>query len=469
MIPAPQSDVVIPIYPRSVKGRFRNIKYVILILAYLVYYGLPWLPWPREVGPDQAILFDIIARKYYLFGLVVQPEQIFWLAGFLIIAAMLLFFITGIGGRVFCGYFCFQTLWTDVFFRLEKWIQGERPARIKLDKAPWNAVKIRKKVTTWTAWLLVAFWTAISFSLYWGNAGELLLRFFTGDAPSAMYVTTAILTFTTFTMAGMAREQTCTHMCPYSRFQSAMFDKNTRIVAYDSLRGEGKKGRAKVTKTLKTPEQRSDEGIGDCIDCGYCVQVCPTGIDIRDGLQILCIHCALCIDACDTVMDRMGWEKNLIRYSSETEDEGNKLKWFTLKNVGYGLGLVIATGVLVWSVLTKPVLETSVRQIRQPLFVTLSDGSVQNSYEIKLSNQTVHPQTWQLDLSGIEAQLDTGKIETIRLEPLKHLRVFVKLKQSPDTHLPGKVQDFFFVVQPLAQDAESDIQPVEISARFYRP
>ena len=453
------------VYPRSVKGRFRRIKTAILIVAYTVYYGLPWLPWHRDVGPDRAVLFDIVARKYYLFGLVVQPQQIFWLAGFLVIAALLLFFVTGLAGRVFCGYFCFQTLWTDLFFRIEKWIQGERPARIKLDEAPWTAAKIGKKLATWLAWGLVAFWTAITFTLYWGDAGELLKAFFTGTAPKAMYITTGILTFTTFTMAGVAREQTCTHMCPYSRFQAAMFDRNTRVVAYDRERGEGQAGRARVTRQLKTPAQRHEAGVGDCIDCGYCVQVCPTGIDIRDGLQISCIHCALCIDACDTVMDRMGWERGLIRYSSEVEDAGGKVKWWTLKNVGYGLGLVLATAILVWSVMTKPVLETSVRQTRQPLFVTLSDGSVQNSYEIKLSNQTTKPQDWRLSLKGIDASLDTGKIGIIHLEPLKHLLIYAKVKEPPSVHASGKVQDFKFVATPQSPGLE----PVEISARFYRP
>ena len=458
-------DISVRVYPRSVSGTFRRIKTAILVLAYTVYYGLPWLPWHREVGPDQAVLFDVIGRKYYLFGLVVQPEQIFWLAGFLVIAALLLFFVTGIAGRVFCGYFCFQTLWTDLFFRIEKWIQGERPARIRLDESPWNASKILKKGGTWLAWGVVAFWTALTFSLYWGDAGDLVARFFTGQAPSAMYITTAILTFTTFTMAGVAREQTCTHMCPYSRFQSAMFDKNTRMVAYDRARGEGAEGRARVTRELKKREQRQAAGIGDCIDCGYCVQVCPTGIDIRDGLQISCIHCALCIDACDTVMDRMRWEKGLIRYSSEVEEAGGKVKWFSLKNVGYGLGLLLATAVLVWSVMSKPPLETAVRQVRQPLFVTLSDGSVQNSYEIKLSNQTTQPQDWRLSLKDIDATLDTGNIDTVHLEPLKHLLVYAKVRQAPGAKAADKGRDFRFVATP----ADKTLQPVEISARFYRP
>ena len=273
------------IFPRSVKGRFRNLKWSILLVAYSVYFLLPWMRWERVAGPDQAVLFDLVGRKFYLFGLTVYPQDIFWLAGFLMLAAYLLFFVTGIAGRVFCGYFCFQTLWTDVFVLVERLVQGERPARIRLSKQPMNSEKLLKLGSTHALWLLVAFATGLSFVLYWGNAPELIVDFFTGRAPFAAYATALFLTATTYVMAGLAREQVCTYMCPYSRFQSAMFDKDTLIVSYDSKRGEGRKGRAKLGKGLKLREARDAAGAGDCIDCGYCVQVCPTGIDIRNGLQ----------------------------------------------------------------------------------------------------------------------------------------------------------------------------------------
>lgn len=457
-------ETQIPIYPRSVKGRFRNFKYFILITAYSIYYGLPWLSWSRPVGPDQAVLFDIVARKYYLFGLVVQPQQIFWLAGFLIIAALLLFFITGVAGRVFCGFFCFQTLWTDLFFRIEKWVQGERPARIRLDKQPWSVEKIRKKAVTYGLWAFIAFWTGLTFTLYWGEAGDLVIRFFSGDAPRAMYITTLIVTFTTFTMAGMAREQTCTHMCPYSRFQSAMFDKATRVVAYDQRRGEGRSGRAKLTKGMKTLDARAEQSIGDCVDCGFCVQVCPTGIDIRNGMQIACIQCALCIDACNNIMDSLGWKRGLIRYSSEIEDQGGQVRFFSLKNVGYGLAILISTAVLVWSISTEADLETAIRQTRKPLYVLLSDGSIENSYEIKLINQTSEVHTYHFVLEGLDdATLDTGRIREVRLKPLQQLRILAKVKQSPGKRR-GKVSDFIVKVQ----DAEG-VDAAHIATRFYRP
>jgi cytochrome c oxidase accessory protein FixG len=462
----PSAEARVPLYPRSVKGSFRRFKNSILVIAYLVYYGLPWLPWSRSVGPDRAVLFDIIGRKFYFFGLVVQPQQMFWLAGLLMIAALLLFFVTGVAGRVFCGYFCFQTLWSDLFFKIEHWIQGERPARIRLARQSWNGEKFRKIGFTWLLWFAVAFWTAITFTLYWGEAGDLLRRFFTGEAPSAMYITVAVLTFTTFTMAGLAREQVCTHMCPYSRFQAAMFDKDTKLVAYDANRGEGIKGRAKMRKGQKTLDERHGQGSGDCIDCGYCVQVCPTGIDIRDGLQISCIHCGLCIDACNNIMDSLDWPHGLIRYSSETEAEGGKVRIFKLKSIGYALAIVIVTAVLGWSISHKADLETAITQTRQPLFVTLSDGSILNSYEIKLANQTTTEKQYSIAIRGLDdAELDTGKFSQLTLQPLKNLRLMVKVKRSPGDHRLNKVDDFEFVIKDDASNQEAAVIP----ARFYAP
>ncbi len=456
----------VPIYPRSVKGSFRRFKNIILIIAYVVYYGLPWLPWTRSVGPDRAVLFDIVGRKFYFFDLVVQPQQIFWLAGLLMIAALLLFFVTGVAGRVFCGYFCFQTLWSDLFFKIEHWVQGERPARIRLARQAWNAEKVRKIGLTWLLWFLVAFWTAITFTLYWGDAGDLIARFFSGSAPSAMYITVVVLTFTTFTMAGLAREQVCTHMCPYSRFQAAMFDKDTKLVAYDQKRGEGIKGRAKMRKGQKTADERHAAGVGDCIDCGYCVQVCPTGIDIRDGLQISCIHCGLCIDACNNIMDSLDWPRGLIRYSSETEDEGGKVRILSLKSIGYAISIIVVTAVLVWSISHKAELETALTQTRQPLYVVLSDGSILNSYEIKLANQTTEEHAYSISMRGLDnATLDTGGFDTVILKPLKTLRLMVKVKQADAGAPKNKVEDFEFIVL----DQDSGKEATVIPARFYAP
>lgn len=465
----PSSNMANPIVPRSVKGRFRRFKTSILFLAYFVYFGLPWLGWTRNVGPDRAVLFDIGARKFYLFDLIVQPQQIFWLTGFLLIAALLLFFVTGIAGRVFCGYFCFQTLWTDLFFLIERRIQGERPARIRLAKQPWGVEKISKKGLTWVLWLVAAFWTGLTFTLYWGSgsAGDTVLTFFAGEAPKAAYVTTVILTASTLLLAGFARENVCIHMCPYSRFQAVMFDRNTKLVTYDVQRGEGTQGRAKVVKGLKSLDERQAMGAGDCIDCGFCVQVCPTGIDIRDGLQISCIHCGLCIDACDNIMDSRGWERGLVRFTSETELAGGKVKAFTLKNVGYGLSLAIVSGILFWSIANQSDLATSISQVRQPLYVTLSDGRIQNSYEIKLINDTSEHHSYQLSIDGLsQAELDMGAISIVDLRPLQQLTLYAKVKSGDIQTGLDKVSDFSFVVREAGND---DVPAATIPARFYVP
>ena len=452
------------IFPRSVKGRFRNIKWAILALAYGVYFLLPWMRWERTAGPDQAVLFDLAGRKFYLFGLTVYPQDIFWLAGFLMLAAYLLFFVTGIAGRVFCGYFCFQTLWTDVFVLVERLVQGERPARIRLARQPLDGEKALKLGVTHLLWLLVAFATGLSFVLYWGNAPDLILDFFTGQAPFAAYGTTLFLTATTYVMAGLAREQVCTYMCPYSRFQSAMFDKNTLIVSYDSKRGEG---RAKLGKGLKSREERQAAGVGDCIDCGYCVQVCPTGIDIRNGLQIQCISCALCIDACDKIMDSLGWERGLVAYTSEQQADGGKpARLLRPKVIGYFLVLLVIVAALVWNVSHQQLFDLSVAQERQPLHVTLSDGRIQNSYEFKMNNKTGGPLELEFGIIGLEgAELDLGKFSHIKLAPDQRLRLRAHIKHDPPA---GEAGSQTFRIRAIPTN-RTDLQPFEKDAVFTWP
>ncbi len=455
----------IKIYPRSVKGRFRNLKWGVLLLAYGVYFLLPWLPWERTIGIPQAVSFDIEGRRFYIFDLVVHAQDIFWLAGLLMIAALLLFFVTGIAGRVFCGYFCFQTLWTDLYIFLERLVQGERPARLRLDKAPWGAEKIWKKSATHALWILAAFWTGFTFTLYWGYAPDLFPRFFAGTAPFPAYATTLFLTATTYVMAGLAREQVCTYMCPYARFQGVMFVRDTLIVAYDYRRGEGETGRHKMGKGFKTQDERGKVGAGDCIDCGYCVQVCPTGIDIRNGMQYQCISCALCIDACDNIMDSLGWPRGLVHYTSEKAQDGQKARILRPATIGYGLTLIITIALLVWSVLAVKPLEMAINQVRQPLYVMLSDGGIQNSFEIKLNNKT--DQAYALavsipDLPG--AELDLGGFEEIELKPEQSIRLMARIRVAPDAFkIP---QDFTFVLQGRG---DTQVEAVEQHAVFYVP
>jgi cytochrome c oxidase accessory protein FixG len=456
----------VPIYPRSVKGRFRNLKWGILGLAYGVYFLLPWVRWERHVGPDQAVLFDISSRKFYLFGLVAHAQDLFWLAGFLMIAALLLFFVTGIAGRVFCGYFCFQTLWTDLYLLIERLVQGDRVARIRLDKAGWGPARLMRKGLTHFLWLLAAFWTGLTFTLYWDNAPHLIVEWFTGKAPFAAYATTLFLTATTYVMAGLAREQVCTYMCPYARFQAVMFDADTRIVAYDAARGEGGAGRHRVTRELRSREQRERQGVGDCIDCGYCVQVCPTGIDIRNGLQVQCISCALCIDACETIMKSLGWGQSLVRYTSEKQAAGKPVRIWKLRTVGYGVALLAAVSMLVWSVGNQAPLELSVVQMRQPLFVRLSDGRIQNSYELHLENKTDDPVRLAIMMRGLAgAELDLGKLASLELPAQHSLHVLARVRWGSGQDVRGS-RSFAFNVVPQRR---RDLGMISAPAIFYLP
>ncbi len=456
----------IEIFPRSVKGRYRSIKTGILLLAYSVYFLLPWLRWTREVGPEQAILFDIDGRRFYIFDLVVYAQDIFWLAGLLLIGAFLLFFVTGLAGRVFCGYFCFQTLWTDVFVFIERLVQGERNARIKLSQSDWTNEKIIKRGATHFLWPLVALLTGLSFTLYWGNAPDLIVQIFTGKAPFAAYATTLFLAVTTYVMAGMAREQVCTYMCPYARFQAVMFDSDTLIVAYDEKRGEREKGRLKPAKGLMTSAERDNAEVGDCIDCGYCVQVCPTGIDIRNGMQYQCTSCALCIDACNKIMTSIKFPTGLIKYSSEHELEGKATKRFKLKNIGYAISLLATTILLVWSVATRSDLEMLVRQIRQPLSVTLSDGRVQNRYDIKINNKTTRPYTFQIRIEGLKnVELDMGRFSEIHVAAEHSVKLIAKVRMSPADVSKSNTR-FNFIINSIGNKIKQKVSQKNV---FYVP
>jgi cytochrome c oxidase accessory protein FixG len=456
------------IYPRSVRGRFRTLKWSILVLAYGVYFSLPWVRWSRDTDIDQAVVFDLVNRRFYLFDLVVHPQDIFWLAGLLMIAAYLLFFVTGLAGRVFCGYFCFQTLWTDVYVLIERLVQGERTARIRLARQPWGMVKAIRLGATHLLWLGVAFATGLTFVLYWGDAPELVHQFFTGRAPFAAYATVLFLTTTTYVMAGIAREQVCTYMCPYARFQSVMFDKDTLIVSYDQRRGEGANGRARLGSRLRTPEARSGAGVGDCIDCGYCVQVCPTGIDIRNGLQIQCISCALCIDACDTIMDSLGWPRGLVGYTSERQQQtGERSRWLRPKVVGYASVLVLAVGLLAWSVSNQAPYDMTIAQVRQPIYVQLSDGRIQNSYEIKVNNKTPRTLVLRFRADGLpgQAELDMGRFDEVRLQPEQRLRIAARVKAVP-TQFDGRSHPF--VLSALPQN-DPELPSISHPSVFFVP
>jgi cytochrome c oxidase accessory protein FixG len=441
-----------PIVPRSVKGVFRRFKTAVLWLGLAVYFLLPWLPWSRMDAPSQAVMFDIPGRRYYLFDLTVFPQDIFWLAMLLFMAAVLLFFATALVGRAFCGYFCFQTLWTDAFIWLEHFIQGERPNRLRLSRESWGQrEKLLKVGGTRLIWGMLSFWTAFTFVLYFSYAPDMLGAFIHGEAAAAAYITILALTLTTYLAAGVLREHVCTFICPYGRFQSVMYDPETLAVHYDQRRGEGAGGRVAARTGMRTIQERSAQGHGDCVDCGLCVQVCPVGIDIRDGLQYKCISCGLCVDACNTIMDKMGWLRGLIRYDSEVNlskpvPAPVKLHWKSLKVLGYGISLVLMSAYLVYDMTHRNSFEHSIQQIRQPLFVTLSDGSIRNRYQIRLTNISGAEEHYRIESRGLpEGALDLGNFHEVKIKNGKS--VIIQASVKLDTVHANQIHDFEFLIR----------------------
>ena len=449
---------------RSVSGAFRRFKTSVLVIAYAVFFLLPWLPWQRSDGPSQAVLFDLPGRRFLIFDLTIYPQDVVWLALLLFIAATLLFFATALVGRAFCGYFCFQTLWTDFYIWVESKIQGERPARIRLYRQPWNREKLLKIGLTHLIWLLFSFWTGMTFILYFGYAPDLLYRFLTAQAATAGYITVGVLTLSTYLAAGYMREQICTYVCPYGRFQSVMYDPETLAVNYEARRGEGKHGRASARSGLRTSEERHAKGHGDCIDCRLCVQVCPAGIDIREGLQYRCISCGLCIDACNGIMDSMGFARGLIRYDSEkniarTEPEKPHLHWKRLKVIGYGLAIVLMSSYLVYSIASRTSFEGTVTQIRQPLFVVLSNGDIRNRYQIRIINKLDVVDSFGVSVQGLPASaLDLSNFQDVTIKP-GHSAI-LQASIILDPYMALKTHEVEFVITPRSHPKQARIEKV---------
>ncbi len=391
------------IYVKEVKGFFQRIRNVSLLVLMGMYFLFVWL----TLDGQPLILFDLPAREFHLYGLTFYPKDFFLLSGLLIIAAFGLFFITTLFGRVWCGYTCPQTVWTFIFMWVEERIEGSRNKRMKLDKSPRSAEKVVKKSLKHTAWLLIALATGLTFVGYFYPIRELITDLGTLQANGWAYFWVGFFTLATYLNAGWMREQVCLYMCPYARFQSVMFDPNTRVVSYDPNRGEPRGGRKKGVE----PDEL---GLGDCIDCGQCVQVCPTGIDIRDGLQYECIGCALCIDACDEIMDKMDYPRGLIRYTTENELEGKPSKLMRPRTFGYGAVLALMIGAIVFVLATRVPAELDVLKDRGAPFGFNGQGRVENSYTLKIANMTEVPQTFDISVSGMEGiQLLTDTSVTV--------------------------------------------------------
>jgi cytochrome c oxidase accessory protein FixG len=408
------------IYPRQVHGIFARLR-VLSVWALLGFFYIgPWLTWNGR----QAILLDLPARQFHLFGVTFWPQDFIFLTLLLIIAALALFFFTSLAGRLWCGYACPQTVWTETFIWIERFVEGDRNQRIKLDKAPWGPEKIFKKTAKHFLWLSFALFTGYTFVGYFSPIRELtdhLIQWQLG--PWEMFWI-FFYAFATYGNAGWLREQVCLYMCPYARFQSAMFDEDTLVIAYDEKRGE-KRGHRKRDDT-----EYKLKGLGDCIDCKQCVHVCPTGIDIRDGLQYECIACAACIDVCDDVMEKMGYEKGLIRYSTQNAMEGKPTKILRPKTLMYGGLLTLLIGAFMVALLLRTPIEVDVLRERDRLYLENSEGLIENVYTLKVANMDQQPHQYRISVEGLPGMKLEGNSEFV-VEPGKVKSVAIRVAVDP--------------------------------------
>jgi len=377
------------VYPRDVTGKFASLRKLAVFALLGLYYIIPWLNW----GGHQSVLFDLPARKFYILGLTFWPQDFIFLTLMLIIAGLSLFFVTAVAGRLWCGYACPQTVWTEVFLWLERLVEGDRNKRMKLDKSPWNSNKIIRKTAKQFIWISFALWTGFTFVGFFTPIRELGHSVFTFQLGGWETFWMLFYSFATYGNAGILREQVCKYMCPYARFQSAMFDKDTLVIAYDEPRGEPRGGRRKTD----TP---SEKGLGDCISCTLCVQVCPTGIDIREGLQIECIACAACIDVCDQVMDKMGYEKGLISYTTEHRISGEETHVFRPRIFVYSFLLLALVAGVIYSVNQRVLLRADLLRDRNALYRELPDNMIENVYTLKLINMDFQAHQYQIEVVG---------------------------------------------------------------------
>jgi len=490
------------VYPKRVTGRFRRFKWLVMLITLGIYYLLPWVRWDRgPYAPDQAVLVDMAHRRFYFFFIEIWPQEFFFIAGLLVMAGIGLFLITSTIGRAWCGYTCPQTVWVDLFIAVERLIEGDRNARIKLDKSPWTAEKIIKRTAVHACWLLIGVMTGGAWIFYFADAPTLLVDFAKGQAPMVAYTTVAILTATTYVFGGLMREQVCTYMCPWPRIQGAMLDENSLTVTYNAWRGEPRSAHAKKAAA-------AGQVVGDCVDCNACVAVCPMGIDIRDGQQLECITCALCIDACDNVMDKLGKERGLISYATLSEYNDNmalatangtqpidprrvrnpdgtlsdkvaRFDWrhvFRLRTLIYAT-IFAAVGLgMLYVLVTRDRLDVNVLHDRNPQYVVLSDGSIRNGYTVKLLNMIPQPRELVLSIEGLEgATMTSPELEesgtelrlTVQPDRLRPIHIFVSQEPQDHGHRHGsrsREELFHFVVQ----DVEGGERAV-YRAKFIRP
>lgn len=441
------------IYPREVHGLFAALRTMGVVVLLGLYYIVPWLQWDGR----QAVLFDLPERKFYIFNMVFWPQDFFYLALLLIVAALGLFFVTALAGRVWCGYACPQTVWTEAFLWIERKIEGSRPQQMKLDKQPNSFRKFRIKATKHFIWIAFSIFTGLTFVGYFSPLRELAANFLTFNNGPWETFWIYFYALATYGNAGWLREQVCLYMCPYARFQSAMFDSDTMIISFDESRGLPKGPRKKTV-------DKAEAGLGDCIDCTICVQVCPTGIDIRDGLQYQCIGCAACIDACDDVMDKMGYDHGLIRYTTENTLKGKRTHLIRPRMVVYALILIGITAGAFYSILTRSPIGMDVIRDRNSLYRETNDGLIENVYIIKLLNMDKQDHVYTLRVEGIPDLILKKDIDKIMVKSGEVVELPVRV-QVDAYNLEQRSNEIAFILNAVGHE---DLEFVE-EARFLGP
>lgn len=442
------------IYVRAVEGIFENIRRFFGLIFLGIFAVIPWI----QYNGNQAVLFDIGEQRFNIFAMTLWPQDLTILAYIFIVSAFALFFITTFAGRVWCGFMCPQTTWTFIYIWFEEKIEGSRNKRIKLDQRKMDLDKFVRKTLKHFSWILVALLTSMTFVGYFSPIDDLFLNVFTFDVSFWAGFSIIFFTVCTYGNAGFMREIMCTHMCPYARFQSAMFDKDTFTVAYDPSRGEQRGPRSRKV----TPEQLQEKGLGDCIDCNLCVQVCPTGIDIRNGLQYECINCGACVDACNGVMDKMGYEKDLISFTSEHQLSGGTTKIVRPKLIGYAIVLLVMTSLLILDIYTRVPLELDIIKDRNSLYRETNQGLIENVYTLKLLNKSQKDRTFTVSISGIEGAQYVGETE-VNIRGGEVYTLPMSVVTSPFS-VTEEVTDFIFHVE--TQDEDGEIIKIQETSRF---
>ncbi|WP_299354911.1 cytochrome c oxidase accessory protein CcoG [uncultured Shimia sp.] len=431
-----------PIFPKRVSGKFRNLKWIIMAVTLGIYYLTPWIRWDRGPSlPDQAVLVDIANRRFFFFMIEIWPHEFYFVAGLLIMAGLGLFLFTSALGRVWCGYACPQTVWTDLFILVERWIEGDRNARLRLHRQKkWDFRKVRLRLTKYITWVLIGLATGGAWVFYFTDAPQLLQDLVFGTAHPIAYTTIAVMTFTTVFFGAIAREQICIYACPWPRIQAAMMDEETLTVGYREWRGEPR-GKGKRT---------TDSELGDCIDCMACVNVCPVGIDIRDGQQLECITCALCIDACDEMMEKIGKPRGLVDYlavgDEAYETAGNpprsiwKHHFLRPRTILYTALWSLVGILLVVALFMRTDIDLTVAPVRNPVFVTLSDGTIRNTYEVRLRNKHGDDRPFTISIKGdptMRVELEGTPESTVMVpaDQMKLQRVYVL---APNGSVPAE-------------------------------